>query len=250
MKDKIKVGAVSYLNTKPLLYGIERSELAQEIELSVAYPSELARRLKAHEIDLALLPVAAMNDIKDARIVSDYGIGADEKVASVSIFSQVPMEEIKTVYLDYQSRTSIRLAQLLLEKHWKKQVVYKAASENYIEYINGTSAGVIIGDRALKQNHNFEYIYDLAEGWKKFTGKPFIFAAWISNRHLPSGFIERFNKANGEGLNHIEEITDENPFPFYDLKRYFTQDIHYFLDEEKRKGLELFLNMIKEPAKV
>src|SRR5690606_3881122 len=95
-----------------------------------------------------------------------------------------------------QSRTSIRLAQLLLERHWKKKVIYKPAPENFIDYIQGPEAGVIIGDRALKQNYNFEYVYDLAEGWKEFTGLPFIFAAWISNRDLPPYFIREFNKAN------------------------------------------------------
>lgn len=245
MEGKIKVGAVSYLNTKPLLYGIERSPIMNEIELSLEYPSELARKLKNDEIDVALLPVAAMIDIPGAEIVSDYGIAADGHVASVSIFSHVPMEEIEAVYLDYQSRTSVRLARLLLEKHWKKDVVYKQAPENYIEYINGTTAGVIIGDRALKQLPNFEYVYDLAEGWKDLTGLPFVFAAWIANKKLPDAFVSSFNEANSLGLKHIDGIVAENPFPYYDLNTYYRQDIHYFLDEEKKKGLRQFLEWIR-----
>lgn len=228
-----------------MLYGIERSALMNDIELTLEYPSELARKLKAGEIDMALLPVAAMQTIEGARIVSDYGIGADGKVASVCIYSQVPMDEIEYVYLDYQSRTSVRLAQLLLEKHWGKQVIYKQAPENYIEYINGTIAGVIIGDRALKQLTNFEYIYDLAEAWKDFTGLPFVFAAWIANKDLPQDFVDAFNEANKEGLKHIDKVVTENPFPYYDLKKYYTENIHYYLDEEKRKGLDLFLQMIQ-----
>jgi len=245
LEGKIKVGAVSYLNTKPLLYGIERSPIMNEIELSVEYPSELARKLKNDQIDVALLPVAAMMDIPGAEIVSDYGIAADGHVASVSIFSQVPMEEIEAVYLDYQSRTSVRLARLLLEKHWKKDVVYKQAPENYIEYINGTTAGVIIGDRALKQLPNFEYVYDLAEGWKDLTGLPFVFAAWIANKKLPEAFVSSFNEANSLGLKHIDDIVAENPFPYYDLNTYYRRDIHYFLDEEKKKGLKQFLEWIQ-----
>lgn len=215
-----------------------------EIELSVEYPSELARKLKNDEIDVALLPVAAMSEIEGAEIVSDYGIAADGRVASVSIFSQVPMEEIESVYLDYQSRTSVRLARLLLEKHWNKEVTYKPAPENYIEYINGTNAGVIIGDRALKQLPNFEYVYDLAKGWKDFTGLPFVFAAWIANKKLPEAFLNRFNEANALGLKHISAIVAENPFPYYDLNTYYQQDIHYFIDEEKKKGLRKFLESI------
>lgn len=245
LKDKIKVAAVSYLNTKPLLYGIERSDVMNDMELIVNYPSKLAQSLQDGSIDMALLPVAAMPGIEGARIVGDYGIAADGNVASVAIFSQVPMEEIETVYLDYQSRTSVRLAQLLLEKHWNKQVVYKQAPENYIEYINGTSAGVIIGDRALQQLTNFEYIYDLADAWYDYTGLPFVFAAWVANKDLPEDFINAFNAANAEGLRHIDEVVAENPYPYYDLKKYFTQNIHYLLDEQKRKGLNKFLELIK-----
>lgn len=243
---KIKVAAVSYLNTKALLYGIERSEVMNDMELLLDYPANLAKDLKDGIIDMALLPVAAMPGIPGAHIVSDYGIAADGNVASVCIFSMVPIEEVEAVYLDYQSRTSVRLAQLLLERHWKKKVVFKHAPENYIEYINGTTAGVIIGDRALKQLTNFEYIYDLAAEWKKMTGLPFIFAAWIANKELPQSFKDAFNKANAEGLKHIDEVVAENPFPYYDLKTYYTENIHYLLDDNKKKGLQTFLEMIAE----
>jgi chorismate dehydratase len=244
LKDKIKVGAVSYLNTKPLLYGIENSSIIEEIDLILEYPSLLAQHLKAGTIDVALMPVAAMKDIKGTRIVSDYGIAADDDVASVCIFSQVPMEAITAVYLDYQSRTSVKLAEVLLKNYWKKEVALLPASENYIEYINDTKAGVIIGDRALKQLNNFNYVYDLATAWKDFTGLPFIFAAWISNKELPQAFVESFNKANAVGLQHIDAIVAANPFPYFDLKEYFTKHIHYFLDDEKKKGLDSFLQMI------
>lgn len=214
------------------------------MELIVDYPSRLAQDLKSNKIDLALLPVAAIPGIEGARIISDYGIGANGNVVSVAIFSQVPMEEIETVYLDYQSRTSVRLAQLLLENYWGKKVVYKEANEHYIDYINGPTAGVIIGDRALKQLNNFEYTYDLSAAWKAYTGLDFVFAAWVANKDLPQSFIDRFNKANAEGLAHLDEIVAENPFPYYDLKTYYTDNIVFLIDEAKRKGLDKFLELI------
>lgn len=246
LNAKIKVAAVSYLNTKPLLYGIERSSVMNDIDLVVDYPSELAKSLREGSIDMALLPVAALHEIPGGHIVSDYGIASDGNVASVCIFSQVPMEEITSVYLDYQSRSSVRLAKLLLEKHWNKKVEYKQAPENYIDYINGTTAGVIIGDRALRQLNNFNCIYDLATGWKDFTGLDFIFAAWIANKELPANFVAAFNEANAEGLKHLDEVVAENPFPYYDLKTYYTENIKFYLDEEKRKGMEKFFELIKE----
>lgn len=245
MGSKIKVGAVSYLNTVPLLYGIERSPVYNELELSVDYPAILAQKLKAQEIDIALLPVAAMSSIGGARIVADYGIAADGNVASVAIFSKVPMEQIDTVYLDYQSRTSVMLAQVLLKYHWKKKVVFKQTQEGYIKDIHDATAGVIIGDRALEQLDNFEYVYDLAEEWKNYTGLPFVFAAWVSNKDLPENFIKSFNEANAVGLDHIDKIAEVTIFPHYDLKKYYTEHIKYKIDEDKKKGLDKFLELIQ-----
>jgi chorismate dehydratase len=215
-----------------------------DIELVTAYPSSLAKSLQEGTIDMALLPVAAMPSIPGANIVSDYGIAADGNVVSVAIFSHAPMEEIKTLYLDYQSRTSVRLAQLLMEQYWKKKVSYRPAGENFINDIHGKDAGVIIGDRALMQLSNFKYSYDLSAAWKALTGLHFIFAAWVANKELPQDFKARFNAANAVGFNHLPEIIAANPFPYYSLHTYYTDNIRYYLDEEKKKGLARFLELI------
>lgn len=248
MDRKIKVSAVSYLNTKPLLYGIERHEVMKDIDLRLEYPALIAQHLREDSVDIGLVPVAAIPSIPNARIVSDYGIAADGSVASVCIYSHVPIEDIKTIYLDYQSRTSVRLAQVLLKHYWKIQIPILQAPENYIELIKGETAGVIIGDRALQQNHHFEYIYDLAEHWKLFTGLPFIFAAWVANKDLPEDFISRFNEANKNGLAHIDNVVKENPVDYYDLQVYYRKNIQYELNEANKKGLELFLEYLKDDS--
>ncbi len=217
-----------------------------DMELLLDYPSNLAKSLKEGTIDMALLPVAAMQSIPGARIVSDFGIAADGEVASVALFSQVPMHEIETVFLDYQSRSSVKLATLLLAGYWKKNVAFKAAPEDYIGLIGGATAGVIIGDRALKQRHSFPFIYDLAEAWKAWTGLPFVFAAWVANKDLPADFLSRFNAANKEGLAHIDEVVAANPFPEYSLQTYFRENIHYELDAKKKEGLDRFLLLARE----
>lgn len=244
LEAKIKVAAVSYLNTKPLLYGIERSAVMNDIELVLEYPAQLAQSLNDGKIDLALLPVAAIPGIRDAHIISDYGIAADGNVVSVALFSQVPVEAIDSVYLDYQSRTSVRLTRLLFEQYWKKEVTFLPAPDDYISLVSGTTAAVIIGDRALEQLGNFKYVYDLSAAWKNMTGLPFVFAAWVANRPLPEAFVSAFNEANSIGLEHLEEIVAAHPFPAYDLMTYYTENIHYRLDEDKKKGLHLFLQLI------
>ena len=244
---KIKVGAVSYLNTKPLLYGIERDKaLMNSIELITDYPSAIANMLIEDKIDIGLIPVAAILKLQRHFIVGDYCIGADGDVASVCLFSDVPLENIETILLDYQSRTSVNLCKVLLKKYWNISPELQNAKEDFRNDIKGTTAGVVIGDRALEQRQQSKYSYDLAGAWKAFTGLPFVFAAWIANKELPTHFCNEFNKANSIGLQHLENVIKENPFAAYPLQTYYTKNISYDLTDEKRKGLHLFLEMLRE----
>src|SRR6185369_11597556 len=113
-------------------------------------------------------------------IISDYCIGADGDVGSVLLLSDVPMSEIKNVLLDYQSRTSVTLAQVLADKYWRIKPRWTDAKENYERDIKGTTAGVVIGDRTFALKNKFKYTYDLSGEWKIFTGLPFVFACWVA----------------------------------------------------------------------
>ncbi|MEO7049994.1 MAG: menaquinone biosynthesis protein [Ferruginibacter sp.] len=244
MEQKIRVGAVSYLNTKPLVYGFEKGMMKDEIELIFEYPAKVAAMLLDDEIDIGLIPVAVIPKLKEHFIISDYCIGASGKVASVCLFSDVPLNEITHILMDYQSRTSAALLKVLLKEHWKIEPVLIDTKENYQQGIKGTTAGLVIGDRALQQRKQSPYIYDLAGEWEKMTGLPFVFAAWVSNKKLPVDFIDEFNKATSEGLNHIDEIVTANHFDVYSLKTYYTENIDYRLDAGKREALALFLKKI------
>jgi chorismate dehydratase len=246
LESKIRVGAVSYLNTKPLIYGFERGAMKNEIELQFDYPAAIAARLLNDEIDVGLIPVAVIPRLQEYHIISRYGIGATGAVASVCLFSEVPLNEVETILVDYQSRTSAALLKILLKEHWKINPELKATSEGYQQLITGTTAGLVIGDRALVQRQHSSYIYDLAEAWQEMTGLPFLFAAWVANKKLPDDFIKRFDETTGKGLNHINEIVEANPFSHYDLKKYYTENIDYNLDEPKREGLQLFLKKITQ----
>jgi chorismate dehydratase len=244
--DKIKVAAVSYLNTKPLLYGIRRHEVLKKMELVEGHPAYIAQLLLDGKVDLGLVPVAIIPRLKEWHIVSDFCIGADGPVASVCLFSDVPVWEIEKVYLDYQSRTSVRLAQLLLKEYWKQEVTFiDASGEDFRSGISGTTAGVVIGDRALVQRAVSPYIYDLGDAWKQHTGLPFVFAAWVSNKKLPDDFIAAFSEANSYGLQHLDDVVAENQHSHVDLKEYFTKYISYTFDKKKFQGLQLFLKLIK-----
>lgn len=247
MNKTIKVGIVNYLNTKPLLYGLKRSGIAEQIQLIEDHPARLADLLLNNEIDLGLIPVAILPELKEYHVVGDYCIGTEGEVASVCLFSEVPMNEIKKVYLDYQSRSSVALLKWLMKEYWgiHPQLI-KAEDENFRKQIKGTTAGLVIGDRAFEQRKISTFIYDLGMEWRSITGLPFVFAAWVSNKQLSPLFIDEFNKANAIGLQHIDEIVSELSYELYDLKKYYTLHISYKLDERKKKGMELFLQCIKE----
>jgi chorismate dehydratase len=248
---KIKVGIVSYLNTRPLLYGLKLPPIAEEIELIEDTPAALAELLKNNEIDVGLIPVAAIPELKEHHIVGDFCIGTETEVATVCLFSEVPLNEIKKVYLDYQSRTSVALLKWLMREYWDihPQLV-EAKDESYRKKIAGATAGLVIGDRAFEQRKISTFIYDLASEWRSITGLPFVFAAWISNKPLPKDFIDRFNRANAAGLKHVDEIVSAQQFDLFDLNKYYKLHLSYKLDERKRRGMNLFLQYINEKLPV
>jgi chorismate dehydratase len=245
---KISVGAVGYLNTKPLIHGILRSPVSDRLELLLDHPASLVRRLLAGEIDLGLIPVGALPSIPGARIVSDHCIGTEGEVASVAVFSESSVSDIRTVWLDYQSRTSVRLCRLLFERHLKRtDIRYKdARDEGYIGEIKGDAAGLVIGDRALRLHDRFPHRYDLGLLWKEFTGLPFVFACWVSTKELDPDFIAAFNEANRAGLADLENAVKGVVLPEYDMGRYFRENISYTLDDAKREGMRIFLDMLTE----
>ena len=245
---KIRVGAVSYLNTKPLLFGIRHSSIIEEIELKIDYPSRIATMLLQDEIDIGLVPVAIIPRMREHYLYTDFCIGSDGPVASVGLFSDLPLEEIRRVLLDYQSRTSVALAKILLKDFWKISPQLVDAEEDFTVAIGGSTAGVVIGDRALTQRKISPFTYDLGQAWKDLTGLPFVYAAWISNKPLDPSFVDAFNEANLNGLTQIHEVVKETPFPAYDLDQYYRENVSYHLDNRKMLGLKAFLSYLQVGA--
>lgn len=235
---------MSYLNTKPLIYGIEKGMIKDEADLLIDYPSRIASMLLEDTIDVGLVPVAIIPEMKEYHIISDYCIGSVGAVASVCLFSEVPLHKIETVLLDYQSRTSVALLKVLIKNFWKIDVAFEETSGDFQSKISGTSAGLVIGDRALQQRKISPFIYDLGDEWEKFTGLPFVFAAWISNKKLDADFIKHFNEANAFGLHKIDEVVNENPYGIFDLHHYYNDCISFDLNESKMNGLKLFLEKL------
>jgi chorismate dehydratase len=245
LANSIRISAVSYLNTKPFLHGLKLAAL-QGVKITVDIPSVCATKLLSGEADLGLVPVAIIPLLKEAHVLPGYCIGADGPVESVKLYSHVPLEEITEVLCDYQSRTSVLLARVLAKELWKISPGWIEGKTGYENEISGTTAGVIIGDRTFTLNGKFPYEYDLAGEWKKLTGLPFVFAAWVSNTKLPEEFGGEFSNAMELGLTHIDEVisAERQEFPGFDVENYLRSALKFRLDARATAGLKLFLEKI------
>lgn len=243
-KEKVKISVVSYLNSIPFVFGLEKAS-NEQLEISKDIPSECASKLIDGRVDIGLIPIAMIGNVPNAEIISDYCISGNGKVASVLLVSNIPVEEIKTVYLDQQSRTSVALAKILMRDYWKKEVVWLEENDDFLHSKNN-EAIVIIGDRALKNYRQYKYVYDLSEHWKNHTGLPFVFACWVANKKISDELISVLNDAFKNSFLQIDTYCDniitESDIPGRD---YLTKYIQYKLTDDARKGMNLFLDLLK-----
>lgn len=241
--QKIRLSAVSYLNTKPFLYGIFKHKISLDLDIQLDIPSVCASKLEAGEADIALVPVAIIPKLSNPKIVTDYCIATPGKVRTVCLFGETPIEEWDSLYLDFHSRSSVQLSQILLKEYWQLSPTLLHAKEGFIDEIKGNTGGLVIGDRTFPLYERFPYIYDLGEAWLNHTGLPFVFAAWVTNQDLSADFLKNFNEALAMGLDSIPQLVALMPdeYSSFDLTNYFTENIDYQWDANKRKALDLFL---------
>jgi len=243
--NTLKIAAVSYLNTKPFIYGLYKALPPGSFDLRLEIPSACATLLQEGAVDLALAPVAIIPHLTTAWLESDYCIGTLGPVRTVCLYADVPLEAIQTVLLDFHSRTSVQLVQILFKEYWQYQPVFEHAEQGFEKRIQGRTAGLIIGDRTIGMEYQHPFVYDLGEVWSAWTGLPFVFAAWISTKPLPEDITTTFNEALRTGLEHLPELIKILPsMPNFHLADYYKHHISYNLDEAKWKGLNLFLDKI------
>ncbi|WET67415.1 menaquinone biosynthesis protein [Sphingobacterium sp.] len=239
--NKIRVSAVSYTNTYPFLNGIRKSKVMEQIDLSVDYPSACAQKVIDDQADIGIIPTAALLSLPEYYINTDFCIGTEGAVDSVFIFANKPIDKVKTLRLDKQSRTSNGLARVLIKNYWKKDV--ELITDESIE----PDAYVLIGDRTFGKKNAVPYVYDLGEEWFNFTGLPFAFALWVSNKKLPDSFVKQFNEALAYGVEHATDVIAGLPeFEDFDYTKYLTQHLNFHLTDKKREAVQLYLRYLKE----
>ncbi len=246
----IRVSVISYLNTIPFVYGILNHSVSGLIKLNYSTPAKAANDLLEGKTDIGIIPSAVIPSLEKGQIVSDYCIGATGNVASVLLCSAVPLEQIKRVYLDSESRTSVLLSQILFRNHWKVNPQYVEFNPNS-EKIEYSATYILIGDKALRNSGKFNYVYDLAREWINYKNLPFVFACWTSNKELDANFIKEFNDALKFGVENIESAVKTIPHDFDSdfAYNYLVNNISYDLTPHKREGLAEFWSLALEEQK-
>jgi len=245
----IRISAVRYANTFPFIYGITETGFDRKVILETDHPSQCAKKLITGKVDIGLIPVASLPQISDYEIITDYCLGAYGKVRTVMLLSNSPLEEITTINLDYRSRSSITLVRILAQNAWKREFNWKDTDPDFnFLHIPDREGVVLIGDQCFAFEKEFLYGTDLAEEWYKMTGLPFAFACWTSNRRLEKGFIKDFNKALSFGVKNIPAVVARygatGTIRGEDLKVYLTENMNFDLNEDKRKAIKLFLELM------
>lgn len=241
----INTVAVDYRNTLPLRAGLAAMVASGRLDMRLERPAAATRGFAEGRYVLGLLPVAAALQVPEAEFVGHHGIVSDGFVGSVGIFAEVPLDEVETLYLDHDSRSSVLLARVLLRHHWGLVPSLAPAPRGYRGRLRGTTAGVIIGDPAIEARSRYAYYYDLGAAWREMTGLPFVYASWLSAVPMGRGFVRDFDEAQARGVADRRRLARElQPrVPAYDLTRYFTRQLRFDLDARAREGRRLFLEL-------
>ncbi len=259
IESPIRLCAVSYLNTRPFIYGLEQEFSLRELQIERLVPSGCADAFLTGSCDVGLLPVGALLDFKEITLLDQYCIGADGFVDSVFLFANQPVETLEALYLDSHSRTSNGLVQILMQQHWHRSVSYltvnNVPTDTYLNRIEGPIGGVVIGDRAIAAKAEFRYVYDLARAWKDFTGLPFAFAVWAYRTHaVPQEMLHRITRAFRYGMAHIPQVAaayaQEFGMTVPEAEVYLRKSIDYEFDGPKRDALALYLKLYAQATQV
>lgn len=251
-QTKLRVGAVSYLNTKPLIYRL--AERAPQIELLLDLPSRLADGLATARYDVALIPSIEYFCDPSYTIVSDACIACRGPVLSVKLFSRVPVEEIRSLALDEGSRTSAVLTRVLLKERFGLEPRLEPLPIGAAVTDVASDAVLLIGDRAMQSpGMPCAEVWDLGDEWCRWSGMPFVFAMWVARPGIDAGDLAAaLEAARDEGLANVEAIAAAEAAAL-GLSRpqcvsYLRENLYFYLGERERRGLDLFRSLAESLA--
>ena len=260
--SRLKISAISYLNTAPLMWDFEHAEAGADqianYDVSYTIPSACAEALRAGTADIGIIPAAAYTTVPDLIIIPDVAIATRRAVRSILLVSQNPVDplwkQVRTVALDTSSMTSVALAKILFAKWLGGARDYKPMAPDLDAMLAACDAALLIGDPALQVDRTRYFTLDLAEEWVARTGKSFVFAFWAIRQQALAGrdaaaIAEVFKKSRDHGLSpkKLETIAQEWAprlgLPVEVIRVYLTHNIHYYLDSPCLEGLALYYRL-------
>jgi len=237
-----RIAAVSYLNTVPFIYGI-RHEGNLRADILLSPPATCAERFRAGEVDIALLPAAVVPSLAGANIVTDYCIGAKDNVRTVVLMSNTPIKDVRRIYLDPHSLTSVQLTGYLAKNVWKIAPEWYAI-DNYDAVRNAAEgdAYLLIGDKVFDYEGATRYGYDLAAEWHGATSLPFAFAVWVARKGTSFEITDALETSLTFGVERIYEAVLESDYASKSIEayEYLTRNIDFVFDIGKRQALQKF----------
>ncbi|MCL4510655.1 MAG: menaquinone biosynthesis protein [Bacteroidetes bacterium] len=247
---KKKLGAVSFLNTKPLIYGIEKNLFPHNFELIKAIPSSLAVELNAGKLDVALIPsIAYAKNSPSLRIVPECGIIAHGAVNSIRLYFNKNLKSIRSVAVDISSMTSVVLTKIILAERFEVKPGFIAAMPDVEKMLASADAALVIGDSALFKTESVGRNYlDLAEEWNDMTGLPFVFAVWAGRQGaIDLDDTQAIISSKNLGLDNIDvvcrEAAAEYDADFNLVKSYLTDNIQFNLGDEEIAGMKQYFEL-------
>ncbi len=239
--DTLRLSAVSFFNTAPLVYGLAGD--ARKIFLRFGVPSVLLDDLAEGRADVALLPVIDYQRTENLKIIPATGIGCDGPTLTVRLFSRSPIEKTKILAADTDSHTSVILTRLILKKNFglSPEVVPLTSARD----LSGETR-LLIGDKVVTQEPvGFPYQLDLGEAWKNLTGLPFVFAVWTARAEVNVGDLgSRLKRALEEGLSNVEQLIDRDAvprgWPRDVARRYLTEYLKFTIGDRQLEAIRQF----------
>ena len=255
---RLRISAISYLNTAPLMWDFEHGDTGREFDISYTLPSACARALQAGTADIGIIPAAAYAQVAGLTVLPGVAIASRRPVRSILLVSKIPIDKIRTVALDTSSMTSVALTKILFEKWLGGGRTFTPMSPDIEKMLAAHDAGLVIGDPALQIDRARYLTLDLAEEWIRHTGKPFVFAFWAIRQTTlreaaPSQDLAAvFQQSRDHGLEpaSLDQIAREWAprlgLQESDVRSYLTENIYYQLDAPCREGLQLFYRYAAE----
>jgi chorismate dehydratase len=249
---RLRISAISYLNTAPLMWDFEHGDVGNEFDISYTLPSACAHSLEAGTADIGIVPAAAYASVPGLMVLPGVAIASRRPVRSILLVSKRPLEQVRTVALDTSSMTSVALTKVLFEKWLGRGRTFTPMAPDIDKMLAEHDAGLVIGDPALQIDRSRYFTLDLAEEWIRYTGKPFVFAFWAvrqeSLREAPQSpdLAAVFQQSRDHGLepSSLDTIAREWAprlgLKENDVRFYLTENIYYQLDRPCLEGLRLF----------